>query len=139
MEQKLFFLFNIVKGQDNELQMVTQKSFFYEALNIQAKEIRKYAATKGLILRTHQNATVNTTHLKNMTDETDQDKEHESETDSTSTKMNNSPKQSPEILAAQITQTKRKISQNRSVQTDNVEVKGNSKPTKRHTKKHHKN
>ena len=139
MEQNPFFLFNVIKGQNGELHMINKKSYFYEALDNQAKDIRKYAATKGLIIRSQKISQPDRDQTETQCNRNDQNNEKIS-TINTTTLVKPIPT-SPKFgkSATNITETKRKISHNRSVQTDTTKIKEQNKPRKRQNRKHSKN
>ena len=64
-ELKVFFFFNVMTGQDNELKLINLSSYSYKALNNQTKMIWIYAAKKGI--RTRNQLSVNTTLQKTAT------------------------------------------------------------------------
>ena len=61
MEVEVYFFFNVMIDQDDELKLTNQSSYFYEALNNQTHAIRNYAARKGIPTR-NQPAPITTIH-----------------------------------------------------------------------------
>ena len=135
MEMKIFFFFNVLKNQDDELELVNQSSYFYEAHNNQTKRLRNYAATKGIRTRNRPPhpaviqrdlltpKTTKTPHSITISDDDNDDDndDYNNEKDfNKPTTSHNKQKRKPRTTKSEhdSEKPKRKTSQNQSVQTE---------------------
>ena len=152
MELKIFFFFNVTYDLDDGLKLTNQISYFHEAINSQTKMIWTYAAKKGIITRNLPQP-VTLIHKSEPTPNggkklpaiTISDDDHTDNDDGTGKDHCNKPTSSYNLNKRENRthvnttkkngeSTKRKTSQNQSVQTeDDTKVGKNQK--KRYTKK----
>ena len=141
MELKVFFFFNVVADEGSDFKLDNQSSYFYEAINDQTKPIRQYAARKGITTR-NQPPSINTSHQAENTETarstlpitiSDDDSDDFEESCNKPTSTNKLNRSKPGTTQTKYTNesTKRKTSQNQSVQTEDDNINHQNEVSKR--------